>query len=130
MKFIEEIDKHIVDATRVGQLEEILEELLSGKYSVWTDGSLYFTKQQVDRIKGLKIEIYPNEHPPPHFHVRGGGINASFSIVDCKHLEGEISNRNKSIIEWWHERSKDLLVNKWNETRPSDCQVGPIKTDT
>lgn len=29
----------------------------------------FLTEEVVDRIKGLKIEIFSNEHPPPHFRV-------------------------------------------------------------
>lgn len=27
----------------------------------------------VDRCAGLRVEVYANEHPPPHFHVKCAG---------------------------------------------------------
>ncbi len=115
-------------ADSLDELTKGLEHLLSGGYAVWEDGELYSIRQLVAKVNGLKIEIYSNEHPPPHFHIKGGGINASFSILDCQHLEGEVGSREKALIEWWHSKGKNKLIEIWNKTRPSDCPVGPINT--
>ena len=79
---------------------KVLEHLLSGGYAVWTDGTLYNIKQLVARVNGLRVEIFAREHPPPHFHISGGGIDATFSLLDCSHLEGQISGREKRLVEW------------------------------
>jgi len=34
------------------------------------------------RFDGLRVLIYPNDHRPPHVHVRGGGTQAVF-ILHC-----------------------------------------------
>jgi hypothetical protein len=34
------------------------------------------------RIGGLRVVIYPNDHRPPHVHVRGAGTEAVF-ILNC-----------------------------------------------
>ncbi len=34
------------------------------------------------RIDGLRVVIYPNDHRPPHVHVRGAGIEAMF-MLNC-----------------------------------------------
>jgi len=34
------------------------------------------------RIDGLRVVIYPNDHRPPHVHVRGAGTEAVF-ILNC-----------------------------------------------
>ena len=120
------LEQKIIDASDVDDLAEALYILFSGGYSVWEDGSLYNIRQLVDVHKGLKIEIYPNEHPPPHFHVKSGGNKVSFSIEKCELLEGKIDGRQKALVEWWHKRAKDKLIETWNNTRPSDCPVGKI----
>jgi len=122
----EEIEVRLKEADSLTESIDVLELLLFGGYAVWEDDSLYSIKQQVDRFKGLKFEIYSKEHPPPHFHVSGGGVSASFTINNCEHMEGEIGGREKALIVWWHRRSKSILVETWNKTRPSDCPVGPI----
>ncbi|TMN95148.1 DUF4160 domain-containing protein [Pseudoalteromonas sp. S558] len=116
------------NAESLEELTKGLEHLLSGGYSIWEDGELYSIRQLVAKVNGLKIEIYSNEHPPPHFHVKGGDIKASFSIIDCEQLEGKVGRREKALIKWWHSKGKEKLIEIWNSTRPSDCTVGAINT--
>ena len=102
--------------------------LIQGGYSVWTDGRLLETRALVERLGRMKIVIHTREHGPPHFHVEVGEINASFAIDDCRLLHGEVDGRNLGLVRYWHKAARPLLVRKWNETRPSDCPVGPIST--
>jgi hypothetical protein len=81
----------------------------------------------VDKIEGLKIKIWADEHPPPHFHVEYQGENASFSILDGTRLPdvSGLERYERNIKAWWA-KNKNLLIRKWNSSRPTDCQVGPI----
>lgn len=81
----------------------------------------------VARVSGLTIVIWADEHPPPHFHVRYQGQDASFSILDCERLPGVrgLERYEGEIRKWWEFHKYDL-IQKWNESRPSDCPVGPI----
>jgi len=81
-------------------------------------------RKLVGRVDGLKIEIFSNEHPPPHFHVKSPNIDASFSIEDCRKLNGNIERGDLKKIEYWHKHSKVLLIKHWNESRPTNCVVG------
>jgi hypothetical protein len=126
MNLYEEIEQRATNAETLEDSAEVLEILLSGGFSVWEDGSLYNTKQLVTRVKGLRIEVFAREHPPPHFHISGGGIDATFSITDCKHLEGKIEGRKKALVLWWYQQSRPTLIKAWNNSRPTDCPVGPI----
>ena len=72
-------------------------------------------EEQVARINKMSIKIWPDEHPPPHFHVKFAGEDASFGIADCKRLPNVKGLENLC-----------RLVDVWNSTRPSDCQVGAI----
>lgn len=109
----DELEKEINDAANIEDALPALECLLSNGYSVWTDGSLYFIKELVGRVNGLSLYIYPNDHPPPHFHIRGGGLDASFCIEDCRLLRGRIDPRRQALIKWWHQRAKDKLEATW-----------------
>jgi Domain of unknown function (DUF4160) len=83
----------------------------------------------VQRVNGLLVEIRAKEHPPPHFHVSYKGKDASFSIIDCSRLSGVAGlERFDSAIRNWWERNKSMLIEKWNNSRPTDCPVGPIRT--
>lgn len=104
-----------------------LESLLNEVDDVFfVDEKRYFgaISERVDTVRGMRIYIYPNEHSPPHFHVRSANVNASFSINDCTRLEGEISNKDYRKIRYWFDSSKPKLIDTWDKTRPTDCIVG------
>lgn len=87
-----------------------------------------FMGLQVGKFKDVKIEIFANEHPPPHFHVKTNKGKASFKISDCELVDGDhfVSRRQKEI-RVWHAQHKEDLIKFWNETRPSDCPVGEYR---
>jgi len=118
----------ITNSGNLTESAECLLLLLSGGYSVWTDGRLLETRVLVATLNRLKISIYPREHAPAHFHVVAPGINASFAIADCRLLEGAIPGRERRLIEYWHASARPKLIETWNTTRPADCPVGPINT--
>ena len=123
----EEIERSIVEAHSLEEGATALARLLAGGFSVWTDGSLYHVRELVAKVNGLRIRVFAREHPPPHFHVAGSNLDATFSIADCALIEGPIDSRNRRLVEWWYKRSRPLLVRAWNRTRPTDCPVGPLE---
>lgn len=112
---------------------DLLDSLASDFF--WAEGG--FSNLQLDpgliyslvaRVSGLSIVIWADEHPPPHFHVRYQGQDASFSIVDCERLPGVsgLERYERCIRDWWHS-NKHELIERWNDLRPTDCPVGPIR---
>lgn len=100
--------------------------LMSGAYFN-EDGEIIEARHLVDRIGKLKIEIYSNEHAPPHFHISNESKKASLRIDNCEELENSgFSNREIKNIHEWFKRSKIKLIEVWNKTRPTDCVVGKI----
>ena len=122
----EVVEQAITGSQSLEQLGGCLLQLLEGGFSVWEDGTLLEIRALVDQVGGLRIVIHTREHGPPHFHVIASGINASFAIDDCHLLAGDIDGRRLSLVRYWHAHARPKLVKKWNETRPSDCPVGPI----
>lgn len=106
----------------------VLAGLISGDCEIESDGTvrLFGERQLVDRVDGLTVTVLPREHPPPHFHVVGKGLNATFSILDRDHLTGQLTIKQRRAISFWYLRSRGLLIQRWNETRPTDCPVGPV----
>jgi hypothetical protein len=90
---------------------------------------LIFKRARVGQIGGLKIEIYANEHAPPHFHVKSNDIDAVFSISDCRLLKGTVSSKDERLIKYWHAGAKSKLVEMWNRMRPANCPVGQIQSE-
>ncbi len=123
------LEQRATNALSLQESAEVLSDLLTGGFAVWEDGSLYSIKQLVARVRGLEIRVYPNEHAPAHFHVVSPDIDASFTIEDCAFIRGNIDGREQRLVRWWYSRSREKLIQAWNETRPSDCPVGPIGND-
>jgi len=86
------------------------------------------TEVFVGKVKGAKIEIFSNEHPPPHFRVFYQGSSANYTISNCDRIngDGQLQTFEKNIKKWW-KNNKDRLIEIWNERRPSDCPVGPYR---
>lgn len=122
----EELDRLARTAKTLEDSARVLSDLLTGGFSVWTDGRLYNIRQLVARVKGLQIHVYANDHSPPHFHVKSPDIDALFKIEDGVFIRGNIDGREQKLVQWWHERSKTQLIDAWNATRPSTCHSGPI----
>ena len=121
---------HNVDPAKLKNFDDFttwLEAILHNPCNVWEENGESFLieiRQLVARVNGLKIEVYSNEHPPPHFHVKAPNVNASFDIESCSLLDGDVGNRDKKKIQFWHKHAKPLLIEVWNSTRPTDCTVG------
>jgi hypothetical protein len=65
---------------------------------------------------------------PPHFHVlsRDKNIDATFSIEECTFLKGSVDRKTHGLIVHWHQAARPKLIEFWNNTRPTECPVGPI----
>jgi type I restriction enzyme, R subunit len=80
----------------------------------------------VDRFAGLRVEVFSDEHPPPHFRVSCNGETANYKISDCAQLNGGLV-RYYGVIKAWHAENKPKLIETWNERRPTDCPVGAYR---
>ncbi|WP_043463636.1 DUF4160 domain-containing protein [Azovibrio restrictus] len=89
---------------------------------------VYLEKAAAGMLGALKMYIYADEHPPPHFHVKYQGKENSFRIDDASPLypDGDLKKWFKNIKKW-HMQNKEELIATWNRMRPEGCPVGPIQ---
>ena len=87
------------------------------------DHNSYF---MVDRFAGLKVEVFSNEHPPPHFRVKAAGETANYDISDCVQLNGGLRKYYRAVRDW-HAIHKQTLIDEWDKRRPTDCPVGKYR---
>lgn len=80
----------------------------------------------LSRDNGFKIEIFADEHPPPHFHVKYGDEQNTFRISDAAPMHPHALSRHFRRIRQWHAANRAQLVEVWNTTRPAECPVGPF----
>lgn len=90
-------------------------------------GRRLLVEREVDRIGNLKMFVYSDEHPPPHFLVKCSEGSRRFKISDCSPLDGTGLEKYIRNIKIWHEENKNLLITTWNESRPSGCTVGAYR---
>lgn len=128
--------KRVADIETLSSMEQMvewLEGVLHGPYSIsFLDGCndepvLLETKHLVERLNGLRIEIFSDEHPPPHFHVKSPGVDAIFEIENCRLLKGTVPPQALQKIKYWHKHAKAKLIETWNDTRPTNCSVGKYR---
>jgi len=104
-----------------------LEESLNQGPIIDDQGRRFLVEREVDRIGDLKIIVYSDEHPPPHFLVKCSEGSRRFEIRDCSPLDEKGLEKYLRNIRQWHKKNKQLLVKTWNESRPSDCPVGAYR---
>jgi Domain of unknown function (DUF4160) len=111
--------------------DQIVQELqncfLSGP--MFDDSGLrQLNEEQIGRIDNMSVQIQSDEHPPPHFHVRFAGENASFALSDGARLPSikGLEKFEKNIARWYATHRCELIL-AWNRLRPADCPVGLVE---
>jgi hypothetical protein len=117
----------VVEVAVPKELADELEESFYQGRMLNERGIRLLNEELVARINKMSVVILADEHPPPHFHVKFAGENASFSIAYGRRLPSVkgLEKYDHNIRKWWKEHHCKL-IEVWNATRPSDCQVGPI----
>jgi hypothetical protein len=107
-------------------VDELRQSFAQGEI-VDDEGRRFLTEELVGSFKGLTVRIFGREHPPPHFRVECQGESANFAIETGERLAKNkgLERFDRNIRKWWA-TNRDLPVTVWNDSRPSDCPVGPI----
>jgi uncharacterized protein DUF4160 len=84
---------------------------------------------RISEFQGIVITMYPNEHPPPHFHVKHGGSKAVFAIAAGELLSGALPKPQRRLVrQWANEHRRELELN-WalieSEQQPS--RIAPLR---
>jgi hypothetical protein len=67
------------------------------------------------RLSNCRIYIYPGDHNPPHFHLRGSDSRALVDIVTLEVIAGRASKRDLAEVKAWAAKPENLalLVSEW-----------------
>ena len=68
-------------------------------------------------FSGAKIQLFWDEHPPPHFHVMQGEYDCSLRIDTLAILEGDLPSRLLSVVRSWAGAHRVELIEGWNRCR-------------
>jgi hypothetical protein len=95
-----------------GDLLDDLSEAFAEAESTIDEPLESVSHQLIDRVDGLYVRIWADEHPPPHFHVTYQGEDASFSILDCRRLA------NTRDLERYESRIRRWRLCRWANLGP------------
>jgi uncharacterized protein DUF4160 len=80
---------------------------------------------EISRFFGIVIQLYYNDHDPPHFHVRYSGQRALIAIEDRSVLRGYLSPRALNLVQEWAALHRAELMEDWNLAR-AEAELKPI----
>jgi hypothetical protein len=80
-------------------------------------------------FSGLIIQMYFDEHNPPHIHVRYQSDTAVFNIQSGDMTEGGLSKRNIRLVQAWIELHREDLLANWELCRNDEHphKIEPLK---
>ena len=72
------------------------------------------------KIGNLKVQIFADDHNPPHFHVVTPDFEALVLISNFEILAGRIDRRTfEAALEWAKvKENKEKLEHEWNRLNP------------
>ena len=65
------------------------------------------------RLGKVLIQVYADDHNPPHFHVVTPDYEALVLISDLSILRGSIDRRSLDAALAWASENKEVLENEW-----------------
>ena len=68
------------------------------------------------RFFGIVITMYHEDHPPPHFHARYAGHQATFAF-DGEMLAGAMPGRQRRLVQAWAELHGGELKTCWERAQ-------------
>lgn len=83
----------------------------------------------ISQFYGISIEMYYNDHAPPHFHVYYGDEEAIITIDPIAIHEGQLSNRTWRIVKEWAELHQEALREDWQRAQNHESlkKIPPLR---
>lgn len=66
-------------------------------------------------LTNCKVYVYPGDHNPPHFHLKGPNSRASVDMMSFEVIAGKASKKDLAEIKEWATKPENLavLVSEW-----------------
>lgn len=65
------------------------------------------------RFLGIVIQMYFNDHVPPHFHALYNDLEGMFDLTTLEMIDGDLPARVKGLVVEWASLHKEELMNNW-----------------
>lgn len=78
---------------------------------------------------GIIIQMFWNEHRPPHFHSTYGEYEAIIDIRTLEVIEGKMPRRALNLVLDWAELHQTELLEDWElcETKQQPKPIAPLE---
>lgn len=83
----------------------------------------------ISMFYGILIQMFYNDHAPPHFHARYAEYQGIIDINTLKILEGDLPRRALGLVLDWAELHQDELLSDWElcAKRQRPNKIEPLK---
>lgn len=81
---------------------------------------------EISRFFGIVIQMYADDHAPPHFHARYAGHAARIAIETHEVLAGSLPPRALALVVEWAALHRDELLADWRLAR-ADLPLSKIE---
>ena len=68
----------------------------------------------ISQFYGIIIQMFWNEHSPPHFHATYGEYKATVNIKELCIMEGSLPRRANQLVLDWAELHQNELLDNWD----------------
>ncbi len=65
-------------------------------------------------IDGIKVDLYYNDHAPPHFHAKYAEYENLIAIKTLTKLKGDLPPKQHKKIIKWSKKNQDVLMEIWD----------------
>lgn len=71
-------------------------------------------------LRNCKIQMFADDHVPPHFHIFGADSNCIVDIATLEIIRGTCDKRDLDDALKWAVENMDVLQAKWTEFNERD----------
>lgn len=83
----------------------------------------------ISMFYGIMIQMYWDEHAPPHFHAIYGESKATVDIRALSIIEGTLPRRAAQLVLDWAELHQQALLDDWDlcQSKQHPKPIEPLK---
>lgn len=75
---------------------------------------------EISRFFGIVIQMYFDDHNPPHFHARYAGFEAEVGIDPLAVIAGSLPPRERSLVLEWAALYNAKLMDNWSRLQSKE----------
>jgi len=71
----------------------------------------------ISSFYGIMIQMFFNDHAPPHFHVKYGEHKAVVNVATLEVMQGRLPQRALAMVLEWAQTHRSELLTDWELCR-------------